>query len=125
MIKKDCLKKIILIFFILGSMIGTTCNASDVIENPDLIRPGRIEAGDTQIITEKVNAIIGTIVTAGVVISVITLLVLGIKYMIGSVEEKAEYKKSMIPYIIGAILLFASSSIVGLIADIVTNVKFS
>ena len=36
--------------------------------------------------------------------------------MIGSVEEKAEYKKSMIPYIIGVFLLLATSTIVGIIA---------
>jgi len=38
-------------------------------------------------------------------------MVLGIKYMMGSAEEKAEYKKTMIPYIIGAILLFAATTI--------------
>ena len=36
------------------------------------------------------------------------LMVLGIKYMMGSAEEKAEYKKTMIPYLIGAVLLFAA-----------------
>ena len=38
-------------------------------------------------------------------VSVITLVVLGIKYMVGSIEERAEYKKSMIPYLIGAFLI--------------------
>ena len=37
-------------------------------------------------------------------------MVLGIKYMMGSAEEKAEYKKTFIPYIIGAVLLFAASA---------------
>ncbi len=41
----------------------------------------------------RVNPILGTITVIGIVISAITLTVLGIKYMIGSVEEKAEYKK--------------------------------
>ena len=45
-------------------------------------------------------------------------MILGIKYMIGSVEEKAEYKKSMIPYIIGILLLVSTSAIVGLIAQL-------
>ena len=35
-------------------------------------------------------------------------MVIGIKYMMGSAEEKAEYKKTMIPYLIGAVLLFAA-----------------
>ena len=47
------------------------------------------------------------------------LLILGIKYMLGSASEKAEYKKSMLPYIIGAFLLFSASIIVNIIASIV------
>ena len=35
--------------------------------------------------------------------------------MIGSVEEKAEYKKTMIYYIIGAIMVFAISNISAMI----------
>ena len=31
--------------------------------------------------------------------------------MMGSAEEKAEYKKTMIPYVVGAILLFAATTI--------------
>ena len=42
-------------------------------------------------------------------------MVLGIKYMMGSAEEKAEYKKTFIPYIVGALLLFAASALVGVL----------
>ena len=35
--------------------------------------------------------------------------------MIGSAEEKAEYKKTMIPYLVGAILIFASTTIVNVV----------
>ena len=45
-------------------------------------------------------------------IAVITIMILGIKYMMGSVQERAEYKKSMIPYLVGCILLFATITIV-------------
>lgn len=57
------------------------------------------------------NKIIGVLQTVGVVISVIVLIVLGIKYMMGSAEEKAEYKKTMMPYVIGASLIFAASAL--------------
>ena len=36
------------------------------------------------------------------------LIVLGIKYMMGSAEERAEYKKTLFPYFIGAVLIFAA-----------------
>ena len=45
-------------------------------------------------------------------------MILGIKYMIGSVEEKAEYKKTMMPYIIGTTILFAASTIVSIIYNV-------
>lgn len=62
-------------------------------------------------VTNLGNSVIGIIQVAGVLISVGVLMVLGIKYMMGSAEEKAEYKKTFIPYIIGAILLFAASAL--------------
>ena len=67
------------------------------------------------------NSIIKVISTAGVVISVAVLIILGIKYMMGSVEERAEYKKTLMPYVIGAALVFAASGI----AQIVYNIANS
>lgn len=63
------------------------------------------------------NSIIAVVRIVGVVIAVVILLILGIKYMMGSAEEKADYKKSMIPYIVGAVLIFASTAIVGVVYD--------
>lgn len=57
------------------------------------------------------NKVIGIIKVVGIIISVACLMILGIKYMMGSAEEKAEYKKTFIPYIIGAVLLFAASAL--------------
>ena len=67
--------------------------------------------------------IMGVIQTVGIVVSVIVLMVLGIKYMMGSAEEKAEYKKTFIPYIIGAILLFAASTIANVVYNFATTIK--
>ena len=61
------------------------------------------------------QSLVGIIQTAGIVVSVVIMLVLGIKYMMGSAEEKAEYKKSMIPYLVGAIILFGASTIVNVV----------
>lgn len=44
--------------------------------------------------------------------------------MMGSAQEKAEYKKTMIPYLIGAVLIFAASNIAGWIYNFATtNIK--
>lgn len=75
--------------------------------------------------SSRVNSIAGTIVSAiqiiGTVISVAVLIVIGIKYMMGSVEEKADYKKSLVPYIVGAFLLFTGSLIPQLIYTLSQN----
>lgn len=66
-----------------------------------------------------VQTIVSVIQISGVVISVVVITIIGIKYMIGSIEEKAEYKKTMIPYLIGVLFLFGTSQIVGVIYNIV------
>ena len=61
------------------------------------------------------NKIIGVLQTVGVVLAVVILIILGIKYMMGSAEEKADYKKTMIPYIIGAACIFLAPQIAGVV----------
>ena len=67
------------------------------------------------------NKIMGILQVVGILIAVVVLMVLGIKYMMGSAEEKAEYKKTMMPYIIGAILIFAATTIANAIYTFVSS----
>ena len=82
---------------------------------------GKDVSGLTKV-TNVGNQIITILTTIGVIASVIVLIVLGIKYMMGSAEEKAEYKKTMMPYVIGAALVFAASAIAGMLYSFLTNV---
>lgn len=66
--------------------------------------------------------IIGMVQAIGSIASVLVLVILGIKYMMGSAEEKAEYKKTFIPYLIGAILVFAASNLASMIYSFATTV---
>ena len=68
-------------------------------------------------VTDLGNRVTGVIKVIGIFVSVGALMAIGIKYMMGSAEEKAEYKKVMIPYIIGAVLLFAASLLADKIGD--------
>ena len=121
MYKKKFLKSrlilIILLAFIL--FLPTVSMAADPLEDPNEYKPNNFNTGDANVIVGRANDIITIIVNVGIIAPVITLMVLGIKYMVGSVEEKAEYKKSMIPYLIGAILLFAASGIIAIIFNLV------
>ena len=68
------------------------------------------------------NGIVTILTTIGIVLSVIVLVILGIKYMMGSIEERADYKKTMMPYVIGAALVFAASTIANIIYNIANNI---
>ena len=67
--------------------------------------------------------IMGVINVVGVVVAVVVLMVIGIKYMMGSAEEKAEYKKTMIPYLVGAILIFGASAITKVVVALGANIQ--
>ena len=69
------------------------------------------------------KSIVGILQTVGIILSVIVLIILGIKYMMGSAEEKADYKKSMIPYLVGAILIFAASALAQVVYQFVTGIQ--
>ena len=57
------------------------------------------------------NIALGIIRVVGTFIAVAVLMILGIKYMVGSVEERASYKATMLPYVIGSVLLFSAVNI--------------
>lgn len=89
------------------SMAADTGSSSDDTIN-NLFKADDIGTGN---LTNVGANIVSIITTIGIVVAVVVLLVLGIKYMIGSASEKAEYKKTMIPYLVGAVLIFGASAI--------------
>ena len=70
---------------------------------------------------EKVNNFITVIHVVGSIASVVALIIIGIRYMYSSVEEKAEYKKTMLGYIIGCALVFSIVNILGVVYDVATS----
>lgn len=65
---------------------------------------------------EKVgNGILSIVWNIGSATSIIAIIALGIKYMLGSVEEKAKYKNTLMPYFIGAIFVFGATAVSGIV----------
>lgn len=79
------------------------------------------KATNPKTVTTKIGKILGYINVVGIVVSVVALILIGLKYMLGSVEEKAEYKKTLIPYIIGAFMLFTGTLVPNLIYTFMQN----
>ena len=85
-------------------------NAKDPSKNPDFWEPTGNNTSSLKF-QLKIGKLLGYINVIGVVVSVIVVGIVGIKYMIGSVEEKAEYKKTVLGYLIGAGLLFSATTL--------------
>ena len=101
----------VVIMVLLIASIGTTVLGT--------YTPGNVKGDQngTNSIQKIGGTILGVVQIVGTIAAVVILVIIGIKYMMGSAQEKAEYKKTMIPYIIGAVLIFAASNI----AQIVYN----
>ena len=98
---------------LLAIMLVTSIAGTVLAVDPNTVLNGLNGNGNVQTndLTKVGNNIVTIIQVVGIVIAVIVLLVIGIKYMMGSASEKAEYKKTMIPYIIGAVLIFGATTI--------------
>ena len=80
----------------------------------------KVETNDMQNIGAQIATIIRNV---GLAITVIILMILGVKYMTGSIEQKAEYKKTMLPYVIGAGCLFGVSAIAQLVKTVAESLN--
>ncbi|MCI9110723.1 MAG: hypothetical protein HFH47_02790 [Bacilli bacterium] len=118
------MSKIVAVLLIVMMMVtvSTTVMAAQTQVS---VTPGNM-LGDSSVNTAGIsglgNKLITILTTIGIVVSVIVLVVLGIKYMMGSAEEKAEYKKTLMPYVIGAGLVFAASSIAQIVYSFMQGV---
>lgn len=67
---------------------------------------------------EMSNTIYNILLLLGIIIAVIWGLVLGMKFMTGSIEEQAKVKESLIPYIAGCVIVFGAFTIWKLVLEV-------
>jgi type IV secretory pathway VirB2 component (pilin) len=64
----------------------------------------------------EVGTIAGTIINwiwgISIIVAIIVVMVIGIKFIIGGTQEKAEYKKSLMPVAVGVILVVFATTLV-------------
>ena len=90
--------------------------------NVNAYKPNIEGVDSTNRATTIANSITNILAVIGTVLSVVMLMVIGIKYMIGTVQEKADYKKTMGPYLVGAVMVFSITQILKIIASMVSEV---
>lgn len=87
---------------------------SDVITGGDsFIQAGKSESVeiDTTKLQSTSNMIYNILLLSGMCVAVVIAAILGIKFMIGSAEEKAQIKDALIPFVIGCIVVFGAFGI--------------
>ena len=72
-------------------------------------------SGASDAASNIISTIINIIQIVGTGVAIIMLIVLAIQYIAASPEGKAEIKKNSTIYIVGAVILFAASGILGII----------
>lgn len=115
--KYNRVKKILyIIFFILIMLcILSSCVVTNATANMQDIYKGS-EGANT--LNSKAGNILWIVVAIGISAGVIMIAVIGFKYIVSSPEGKADLKKQLIPYFIGALILVSGGTFAGIIANI-------
>ena len=123
--KKKILKILIVavLFFIIVNIYLSVHNKVLALSNPAEVPPefwisGNKDVGEEELAL-KAAPVLGVIRIFGFMASIITLAIIGIKIMYGSVEEKASYKQTLLPWAIGAVMLFTMTTIPSIVFNII------
>lgn len=120
---KKCLK-ILVILIIMMSLMFICLKNVEAYDFQTNLKDDWTKQGDSTVINPVRSVVSGALTIIRVVgtgVAIIMLTYVGIKYMTAAPSEKAEFKKSATAYVVGAIVLFAASNIVGIIADFATG----
>ncbi len=83
------------------------------------------KTGETVLRKEKIKSIsdviYNTLFAFGMIIAVIIGIFIGIRMMLGSIEEKAQYKEYLIPYVVGCVIIFGAFGIWKLVVTIMQS----
>ena len=82
-----------------------------------------ITVSSTTALNDIGGKIIGLVQAVGTIVAVVMIIVVGIKYLTSSPEGKAQYKGTMVAYVVGAVLIFAAVNIVSIVANWSTNIS--
>lgn len=114
---------IILMFCLSCCMIfGATKTYADELD-PNTYEPSQSEEIDEEFVKKYGGTARNVLFQIGVIVSVIALMYVGIKYItVGSLAQKADYKKDMIPMVLGMAIIAMLSFILSIIASIAASI---
>lgn len=94
-----------------GSGSNTT-TVDDIIDDADaFIDKGSDSTIDTDVLQDTTNFLYNLLLGIGMIVAVLVGIGLGIHYMVSSVDQKAEVKKTLFWYVIACAVLFVAFTI--------------
>ena len=116
---KTNLQKIILfiiMFIFVLTFFETISLAGDFLDTNEYKTD--LKYDDATYLFDKGAVLLKLLRNIAAIVSVVAISIIGVRYMVGSVEQRAEYKQTMMPVVIGCILVCALSAILTLIQSI-------
>lgn len=113
--KNNRVKKLLHIVFIIFITLCIFCILSNCIFAEASMKD-IYNTQDTDLNTAA-GHILWIVMAVGISAGVIIIAVMGFKYIVSSPEAKADLKKELVPYFIGAFILMSASTICGIFAS--------
>ena len=128
--KKNVIKVIAIAMLILLVVATITPNvfADDAfyfnsVSEKTVTKGAKDNSGAASSIHRIIGAMLTVVQVVGSGVAVIMLIVLAIKYISAAPSDKAEIKKHAVVYVVGAVVLFAASGIIGIVRNFAGNVR--
>lgn len=77
---------------------------------------------DTKDVQDEVSSIYNILLILGTALTVIIGAILGITFMVSSVEEQAKIKELLVPYVIGCVVIFGAFGIWKIVVGILAGI---
>lgn len=121
--KLNSLSKIVVL--LLTIVLVASCILPNITFGTDWKDVNQFDNKSDQNLDESVRTVVGTILNVTRIIAtgiaIIMLTVLAMKYMMSAPGDRADIKKHAVVYVVGAIVLFAASGILGIIQTFSNN----
>lgn len=124
--KKKLFKIILIIVMIINIFISTAqaFTLSDILNSgKSFINSSEDDNVSDTDINELSKSIFNILQVIAITAALVMILILGIKYITGSVEEQANVKKTMIPFIVGCIAAFGAFGIWKVVVDTIQGIN--
>lgn len=115
---------VLLVAIMLVAMLATNVNAAmsyNSVTEKTVVSGASDNSGAAASVQNMIGGALTVVQVVGSGVAVIMLIVLAIKYISAAPSDKAEIKKHAVVYVVGAVVLFAASGIIGIVRNFATQ----